>query len=613
MKKIYGILLILLFSAPVLAQNNSFRFAWLTDTHVGGATGRDDLSRSVRDINGLDSLDFVILSGDITQTGKGTDLELAKSILDSLTIPYYIIPGNHDCKWSESGATKFRQLWGNDRFVFEKNGIMFLGMHEGPIMRMADGHFSPEDLRWLDETLKGIKKDQRLVIVTHYPIDPSIDNWYELLNRIKPYNVQAVLVGHGHANRKMNFEGVPGVMGRSNLRARDVTGGFNIVEVKGDSIFFSERKTLTETLRFWHRLPLGGMNYLTDTVKYSRPDFSVNVTYSNVKPVWRKETGFLIASAPALWNNMLFTGNSGGEFRSFSVKDGKELWRFKAANAIYSTPAVSDGMVVFASCDSSIYCLDAVKGTLKWKYRTENTVVASPVIYNGNVFIGGSDNKFRAINLKTGQPVWEYGGVSDFVETRPLIYQNKVIFGAWDIYLYALDIKNGAPVWKWSNGNKEVLYSPAAVWPVASEGKIFVAAPDRYLTAIDAGSGTTVWRTNEYLVRETVGISEDGRTIFSRTMNDTVFAFDPKPGKLENRWVARTGFGYDINPSMPVEKQGTLFFSTKNGFVYALDAKSGSTKWIYRTGAVLANTVVPLSADKCAVTTMDGSVMVLGI
>lgn len=35
----------------------------------------------------------------------------------------------------------------------------------------------------------------------------------------------------------MDFEGIPGVMGRSNLRAKAEIGGYNIVEWTTDSVF----------------------------------------------------------------------------------------------------------------------------------------------------------------------------------------------------------------------------------------------------------------------------------------------------------------------------------------------------------------------------------------
>ena len=67
-----------LFTTTIYSQQ--FKFAWLSDTHVGGTTGAEDLIISVRDINTFHDIDFVILSGDVTETGKTTDLQRTKII-----------------------------------------------------------------------------------------------------------------------------------------------------------------------------------------------------------------------------------------------------------------------------------------------------------------------------------------------------------------------------------------------------------------------------------------------------------------------------------------------------------------------------------------------------
>jgi outer membrane protein assembly factor BamB/predicted phosphohydrolase len=594
------------------AQTKPFRFAWLSDTHVGATTGAADLGLSIRDINTMHDVAFVILSGDITEMGSDTQLELAKAILDSLKKPYYIIPGNHDTKWSASGCTKFSSIWGNDRFTFEYHGYRFIGFQEGPNMKMGDGHFSPEDLRWVDTVLKPLrKKRQPLFIVTHYPLDPGIDNWYEMTDRLKKFNVQAVLVGHGHSNLAMNFEGLPGVMGRSTLRARRPQGAYIIVDVKTDTVYFSERSPGVELRSPWHKLPLGQRDYSRDTAKYERPDYSVNKTYGNVKTRWSVNTGYTIASTPAVWNELVVVGNGGGTVACYSVKSGKILWQHKTGATVYSSPDASDGRVVIGSSDKNLYCFNIRTGAPAWKITTGAPVVAAPVIHEGTVFIGGSDGVFRAVDLKSGTLRWEFAGVGGFVETRPLVYQHKVIFGAWDTRLYALNISDGSLAWKWSNGNDGILLSPAACWPVASEGKVFIAAPDRYLSAVDAGTGTTVWRTKRYQVRETVGVSGDGRRIYARCMTDTVIAFSPTPTSFDVLWVQHCGYGYDIDPSMPLEKDGVVFFGTKNGLVYALDGTTGKILWKHRVGVTIVNTLVPLDARRTIATDLDGTIALL--
>ena len=83
------------------------------------------------------------------ENGDRKSLQIAHDLLSQLKIRYYIIPGNHETKWSESGVTAFSQLFGSERFTFEHKGFLFLGFNSGPLMRMADGHVAPQDITWL--------------------------------------------------------------------------------------------------------------------------------------------------------------------------------------------------------------------------------------------------------------------------------------------------------------------------------------------------------------------------------------------------------------------------------------------------------------------------------
>jgi len=604
MKKI--IFLFLLISN--LAFSQQFKFAWLTDIHIGYPTAEEDLSRSVDDINSSEDISFTIVSGDITATGTLEELTLAKQVLDNLEKPYYIIPGNHDTKWSESGCTDFIRLWGNDRFVFEYDNFLFIGLHEGPRMRMADGHWAPEDLNWFDSLIVSLpNSNEPIIFVTHYPLDESIDNWYEMLDRLKNVNTQVTLFGHGHKNTVYEFESIPGVMGRSNLRAKELIGGYTIAEVRSDSIYFFERTPQVKT-KLWHKLALHQKNYETTIAEIKRPDYSINKKYPNVKPIWEFNSGFTIASTAIVKDNSVFVGDASGYFYSLSLLDASVNWKYKTQNAIYSTPAVEDNYIVFGSADSSIYCLDIEDGNLIWKYKTNAAVLGCPIIENDIVFIGGSDRIFRAINFETGKLVWEFKGLNGFVETKPAFYENKILFGAWDEHFYCLNAETGELIWDWKGDRSGTFYSPAACWPVVSDGIVFFAAPDRKLTAIDIETGNQLWRIGKYQVRETVGLSEDGEKLFIRTMNDTILALPVSDKLKEPLWITNCEFGYDISSSQIAEKDGVIFYPTKNGMIYSLDSETGKVLWQHKSTNSLINTITPINDNKIVTTDFDGNI-----
>jgi len=70
-----------------------------------------------------DAVDFVIFGGDITEFGSDDEIALAYSIISQLKMPWYIVGGNHDSKWSESGCNTFKEVFGYEFFDFEAGGV----------------------------------------------------------------------------------------------------------------------------------------------------------------------------------------------------------------------------------------------------------------------------------------------------------------------------------------------------------------------------------------------------------------------------------------------------------------------------------------------------------
>lgn len=614
MKQVFTVLVFLLFVVAGQSQIKAFRFAFISDTHIGSPNGsaEEDLRRTVRDINQMNDIAFVVLTGDITELGTPHELRMAKQILDSLKVPYYIIPGNHDTGWSESGGFGFIQTFGNDKFMFDHNGIRFIGCASGPYVRMSDGHVPKDAVIWLDQVLAGTPKEMPVIFLNHYPLDNGLDNWYEITDRLKKHNTIMALCGHGHANRKMNFEDIPAVMGRSNLRARAAIGGYNLVDITPDSAFFYERRPATETLPAWVKVKIQAHNY--DLQKpFARPDYSVNKTYAFVQPRWTFQSDANVISTPAVVNDLVIFGNQQGRVDAISLKRGKKKWSFNTGASVFSSPAAADGKVVLGSADGNIYCLNAKNGKLQWKLTTGAAVLGSPLIDSNIVYIGGSDHRIRAIDLSSGKEIWHFEGLAGPVVSTPLLYDGKIIIGAWDTYLYALDKKTGALAWKWSNGSTVRNYSPASCIPVAVDGVVYVAAPDRYITAIDVRNGSTLWRTNESTVRESIGLSVDGKLVYGKTMNDTMVAFQAGPERRPAAWKMHCGYGYDHVPSMPVEKDGQVFFGTRSGVVYCIDPGQQKIAWKHKLDNSMVNTVRVLNRQQVIVSTMDGKVSLLQV
>ena len=586
----------------------TFRFALFTDLHIQTTNLQPDtdLYNAVNEVNSLENIDFVLISGDITESGDLASLKKAKTILDNLHFPYYITVGNHELKWSESGATDFIRVFGNDKFSFNHKGFKFIGFATGPIIKMGDGHIAPQDIDWVETELKATGTSKPVIAVTHYPLlTGDVDNWYDMTDILRKYNVQAILNGHYHRNAILNYDAIPGIVNRSTLRAKNSMGGYSIYTIS-DSIHIFE-KIVGQQERLWLSIPVEQKQYEKPDLSL-RPSYQVNEKFKNVREIWRNNTRIGIYTTAAIYDNMVFYGDDLGWFHCLKLKNGHPVWKFKTGSRIISSPAVSNNRVVFGSTDGNIYCLDTKSGSEIWKFNTLKAAMGCPLIQNDTVYSGGSDGCFRAFSLNTGKVLWTFGQLKNYVETRPVISNNKIMFGAWDSNFYALNIKDGNLVWKWNNGRSAMHFSPAAVLPVVSGNKVFFTAPDRYWTALDIETGKIIWRTNQHEVRETIGLSKDRKTVYSRCMNDSVVAIDAQTNTPEIIWKTNAGFGYDHNSSMLIEVGGKIVFGTKNGLLVCVNSKNGKVLWQHKIGNSIINTICPVSKNECVLTTTEGVV-----
>ncbi len=611
MKKIILVITICLLHHFSSAQIKPFHFAFISDTHIGSPDGKaeEDLKRTVQDINKRTDLDFVVLTGDITELGTNEQLARAKKLLDGLQIKWFIIPGNHDDGWSESGGESFITTFGSDRFNFDHTGIRFIGCASGPYVRMSDGHIPRDAMTWMKNILDTTDANMPVMFLNHYPMDNQMDNWYEVIDLFKKKNTILFLCGHGHANKALNFEDIPGVMGRSNLRAKKEMGGYNFVDVRTDSILFSEVNPVSSEMKYWTAVKIEQHNY-DAAKKYPRPDYKVNKSYSNVKTKWVYASEANVISTPAVSNGLVVFGNQQGKIVALSLSNGKTKWSYQTGAAIYSSPAIAENKIVFGSTDGYIYCLNR-SGKLQWKYKANAAVLGSPVIDSNIVYIGASDHRFRAIDLESGKEKWVFNGLNGPVVSTPVLYKDAVIFGAWDTYLYALNKNTGVLNWKWSNGSTVTNYSPASCIPVIHNNVIYIVAPDRYITAIDINSGNSLWRSNASSVRESIGISEDGNYVYGKTMNDTLVAFSTSAVMQQAAWKMNAGYGYEHVPSMLIEKEGIIFFGTRSGLVYAVEAAVQKTRWAHKIDNSMVNTVQVIDKKNIIASTMDGKVVLL--
>lgn len=640
MYRIYKNILTLLLLLSVISLNGQERrvkFAYFADTHIALGSNRVEILEScIEDLNKQNDIEFAVFAGDITEFGSDKEIALAKSIIDELNIPSYVFAGNHDAKWSESGCNTFAKVMGYEYKEWECGGIKFLGCNSGPNMRMAPALIPRETIVWLDSIAKAIPAEQPVIFVNHYPQDSTVLNYFQVVDILKQTNIQLIMGGHYHNNMKMNYSGIPGMIGRAPDPNNKRETGYNIVTIENGQITIQEKYINKPPKSAWFTLAMSekprfnegpvtpksapdGNDYQALNDYYSIPDdfvwmtFDKNENAPEIKALWRVHDDSDVGCGASIHKNYVVYANTAGDIKALNAKSGELIWKYSTGNKIFSTPAIASNRVIVGCSDGNIYCLSLKKGELLWKYKCDKSVLGAPTIYKGVAYIGSSDGEFRALDIKSGTLKWRFNQVKGFVESKPFVDDTQVVFGDWANTLYSLDTKSGKLQWKW-NVKGSRMFSPAAVYPVKANGKIFIVTPTRHMYVIDAATGAELYKTEGG--RESIGISDDLQTVYVKTMFNTLQSWSTVGNTPNQNWEINTGLEYDIAPTPSVyctfdKDDPWILVPTDKGVFFSFDADDADFNFKYKVGVALVNSIVPCSDNRLLISTMEGVITML--
>lgn len=102
------------------AEKEILHIAVISDTHGTYS----DTEEMVADINGRDSIDFIVHLGDLTNTGTTKEFVWARDVLEDLEQPYVALIGNHD--FVGTGEEVYEAMYGEMDFSFIAGRIKFV-------------------------------------------------------------------------------------------------------------------------------------------------------------------------------------------------------------------------------------------------------------------------------------------------------------------------------------------------------------------------------------------------------------------------------------------------------------------------------------------------------
>jgi len=245
-------LMAVVFFTPIIYADNDLatcpvRFVVLSDRtgrHVPGIYGE-----IITEIERMRP-DFVITVGDQIEgyTDDTTTLYAEwheyDSIVASLTMPFYMIPGNHDIL-TETTEEVYRKFHGDPYYSFDHRGLHVVVINVGPYNSSEE--IDKEQMNWLINDLEKNRNAIHTFVFLHKPF------WYETTAQGKPdtlhnlfvnYGIDAVFTGHYHEYFSGEYDGIMYTSlgssgGGTSISPNGLLYHYGWVTVDGDGIHFA--------------------------------------------------------------------------------------------------------------------------------------------------------------------------------------------------------------------------------------------------------------------------------------------------------------------------------------------------------------------------------------
>jgi 3',5'-cyclic AMP phosphodiesterase CpdA len=201
----------------IAGKREDFTFVQISDSHIGFNKGANPdvtgtLKKAIDRINavpaGMKAPDFLIHTGDITQSSKESEFDTAQQVIRGAKAgEVFYVPGEHDFSLDDGAIYKQRfgkGTAGNGWYSYNHKGVHFIGLNN-VVQVDAMGNLGPEQLAWLKADLAGLNASTPIVVFAHIPLWMVYEKWgwgtkdgEQALTLLKRFGSVTVLNGHIH-------------------------------------------------------------------------------------------------------------------------------------------------------------------------------------------------------------------------------------------------------------------------------------------------------------------------------------------------------------------------------------------------------------------------------
>lgn len=311
----------------------------------------------------------------------------------------------------------------------------------------------------------------------------------------------------------------------------------------------------------------------------------------SVTEKWVRQSGEGVSDhyyllTPVFTNDTIYTIDYRGFLSATNYLTGDTIWNKQFNYSVSAGLAQIDNMLLFATNEGDVISLDINSGSELWKSKVSSEVFAKPVQAGKYVIVKSVDGRVAALDLKTGNSIWVYDRAVPPLTLRgnsaAVVYENTIIVGMDNGELIGLSLDTGQVIWKLAvavpTGSTEIeRMIDIDATPVIAGENLFVVTYQGRIANIHIPSGQLVW-TRDFSAYN--GFVVDATKLYVSDSNGYLWALDRKSGATiwkQDKLIRRS-------LTQPALYNKSIVVADFNGFVHWLDTEDGHLQARFRLG-----------------------------
>lgn len=250
-----------------------------------------------------------------------------------------------------------------------------------------------------------------------------------------------------------------------------------------------------------------------------------------------------------------------------------------------------------------------VNNSLLWKFNVdrgeiENAVTSSAAVVGGIVYDASHNSYVYALDAYTGTCYWRFSLPGIGTLSSPAVVDGVVYIGSID-GVFAINAYTGAKIWQ----SPEISALDSS--PAVSGGIVYTGSfVEHSVYAFRVSDGQQVWSytTGDY-VNSAPAVANN--TVYVSSDDGYLYALNATTGTLIWKFNCLDNYPYESFSSSPAVANGVVYVTSSKGNMFAIDASSGNKIWNHTTADLQSFTSSPVYCNGTVYTSTGSGVYAL--